>query len=88
MRQFAEAEALVRQTFATPARPFTPHRGAPRLLYSLGTYNLVAYAGWFFALPQALGAIDLENEDPMGRPGVVVGSDLWQIENAIDALVE
>lgn len=47
----------------------------PRLVRELKTHNIVFYKGIFYALPLALGNIDLTKEDVTGRPGVVVDSD-------------
>jgi hypothetical protein len=47
----------------------------PRLVRQLGTHNVVFYRGLYYALPLALGPIDLANEDVTGRPGVVVDAD-------------
>ena len=58
-------------------------RHPPLLLYSTGHYNLVAHGGRFFAIPQSLGPIDLEREDVSGRAGVMIGSDLQQLERRL-----
>jgi hypothetical protein len=47
----------------------------PRLVRELGTHNIVFYKGLYYALPLALGGIDLTKDDVSGRPGVVVDSD-------------
>lgn len=47
----------------------------PRLVRELGTHNIVFYKGIYYALPLALGNIDLTTEDVTGRPGVVIDSD-------------
>lgn len=88
---FDEALALVRQTFAAngpdgPPRP--PDRRPPRLLYARGGVNIVAHRGRFLALPQALGPIDLERENPEGRSGVLIHHDLALIEAAVEQRVE
>jgi hypothetical protein len=48
-------------------------------------YNIVAYNSRFFGLPQSLGPLDLEQEDPCQRPGVIIASDMQELETHIDA---
>jgi hypothetical protein len=54
--------------------------GPPRLVKSIGVYNIVHYAGQFYGLPQALGPVDLEVDRVDGRPGVVIAVDLEPVE--------
>ncbi len=43
----------------------------PRLVDSLAGHNIVAYEGWYYALPQSYGNIDLVEQDVMELPGVI-----------------
>jgi hypothetical protein len=86
---FSQAEDMVRGAFAGGGKPSCIEiRQPPLLLYSIGCYNLVAHRGQFFAVPQALGPIDLEREDVSGRPGVMVAPDLRDLETRLGAALE
>ena len=75
---------MIRNAFGDEGRPaLIEDRHPPLLLYSMGHYNLVAYRGRFFAIPQSLGPIDLEREDVSGKPGVMVASDLQPLEQRL-----
>jgi hypothetical protein len=81
---FVEAEALVREAFQVDGFVATlSDRRAPLLLYSMGTYNLVAHAGRFLGIPQALGPIDLEREQVTGRAGVLITDSLQELEGRL-----
>lgn len=61
---------------AIPAAPIAD----PVLLRTVGHTNIVGYAGWYYALPQAIGPIDLRTESAEGRPGVRKSENLdWLI---------
>lgn len=85
---FAEAQGVVAETFRSATgcqlAPRPPDRRPPRLLYSREGINVVAHRGRFLALPQALGPIDLERENPEGRSGVLIEDDLARIEAAVE----
>ena len=55
----------------------------PRLVKTVGVYNIVCYGQRFYGLPQALGAVDLAKDDVAGRPGVVIGEDLVSVEQRV-----
>jgi hypothetical protein len=85
---FAEAGKLVGQVFGAPGGDRRlPDDRPPQLLYSIGSYNLVAYSGSFFAVPQSLGPIDLQQEDVSGRPGVFVATELSRLELTVNAAI-
>ncbi|WP_162914718.1 hypothetical protein [Desertibaculum subflavum] len=69
---FAAAQALIAESAETADGVRAPDQRPPLLVGSRDGYNFVAYRGKVFRLPQALGPIDLEREDPTSRPGVVV----------------
>ena len=48
---------------------------APQLLDSIGTINIVAYAGRYYALPQALGPVDF-SQDIGHLPGIQIDDQL------------
>jgi hypothetical protein len=60
-------------------RPYHP----PRLVLSLDRYNIVSYGGKFYGLPHALGPIDLEENDPTGKPGVLVSLSYDELLRAL-----
>ena len=81
---FSQAADMIRNAFGGEGRPaLIEDRHPPLLLYSMGHYNLVAYSGSFFAIPQSLGPIDLEHEDVRGKPGVMIASDLQPLEQRL-----
>ena len=83
---FSQAKVAVRNAFARRDGPApTANARPPLLLYSLGRYNLVAHGGRFFAIPQSLGPVDLEREDVSKRPGVMVATDLQNLETRLGA---
>jgi hypothetical protein len=55
----------------------------PRLVKTVGVYNIVCYGQRFYGLPQALGPVDLAKENVDGRAGVVVGRDLVSVEQRV-----
>jgi len=48
----------------------------PVLLQSIGTMNIINYAGNYYALPQCLGTIDFHQQDVIGMLGVLVASNM------------
>jgi hypothetical protein len=86
---FTQAANMVRNAFTRDGGPaLLEERRPPLLLYSMGRYNLVAYCGRYFGIPQSLGPVDLEREDVSGRPGVVVASDLQGLEGRLGVMAE
>lgn len=57
--------------------------GAPRLVRSLLGYNIIAYEGWFYAVPESLGAVDLTETDALSLPGVIADVAQVALENEI-----
>lgn len=53
--------------------------GLPRLLLSERRYNIVAYRGRVYAVPQALGRLDWQETDVGSLPGVIVGSSVGAV---------
>jgi len=85
---FSEAAATIASAFARGSgRALIEDSRPPLLLYSNGSYNLVAHNGCFFAIPQSLGPIDLEREDVSGKPGVLVAADLQRLEARLEAVL-
>jgi Sulfotransferase domain len=83
---FAEAKAKVCSAFGGSAAPRPlPDQRPPLLLYGIAGFNIVAHRARFFAMPQSLGPIDLEREDVSSRPGVLVSSDLSELERRVSA---
>lgn len=59
-------------------------RRSPVLLKSIGTYNLVGWFSTYYAIPQALGPIDLKRAGDVGKlPGVFVAGSLESAEEWI-----
>jgi hypothetical protein len=84
---FSQAADMIKTAFAGEVQPrLIEDRRPPLLLYSIGRHNLVAFSGHFFAIPQALGPIDLEREDVSKKPGVIVATDLQRLEAGLGAL--
>jgi radical SAM superfamily enzyme YgiQ (UPF0313 family) len=79
-RAIKEEAAAVRADAAKPAVDQRPHASVvgeerSRLVRQTATHNILFYKGNYFALPKALGDVDLAVEDVAGRPGVVVDTD-------------
>jgi hypothetical protein len=51
--------------------------GKPSVVRSLLGYNIIAYEGWFYGVPDALGTVDLTETDALSLPGVI--ADVAQI---------
>lgn len=49
----------------------------PRIVRVLHGYNIVAYEGWFYGVPQSLGSVDLTETDALSLPGVI--ADVAQV---------
>lgn len=64
-----------------PHAPDEPsHKPAePVLLQSIGTTNIINYAGNYYAVPQCLGPIDFHQQDVIGMSGVLVSSSMENI---------
>lgn len=43
----------------------------PRLLYAIGDVNIVSAYGVYWAIPQAIGPLDMTRQNPAGLPGVI-----------------
>jgi hypothetical protein len=61
-----------------------PH-SAPRVVRSLHGYNVIAYEGWFYGIPEALGQVDLTEVDALSLPGVVADVAQVAVEQVIQA---
>jgi hypothetical protein len=81
--RFAAARAACLEALA-PGAP--PGDALPRLVRTVGVYNIVHYGQRFYGLPQALGPIDLAQDDVTGRPGVVIGDSLASVEQRVAGL--
>jgi hypothetical protein len=66
--------------------PRTPD-GPPRLVKTVGVYNVVYHAGEFYGLPQALGPVDLAAEQVDDYPGVIVAYDQSSVDQKVSALL-
>jgi hypothetical protein len=55
----------------------------PRLVESLGGYNIVCFDGVYFGLPQSLGPVKLEAANAKLLPGVLSGTTLESVRDAI-----
>ncbi|WP_137938178.1 hypothetical protein [Chitinivorax sp. B] len=78
MRQDANETSVPTQD--SPA-PTLRQYSNPMLLSSIGQTNIVTFAGRFYALPQALGPIDLQIDDVTNLPGV-------RVANSLDAIMD
>jgi radical SAM protein with 4Fe4S-binding SPASM domain len=56
---------------------------APQLIEALGVYNIVRFAGGYLGVPQALGPIDLSEQDLTALPGLLRGKTLTAVRNMI-----
>jgi radical SAM protein with 4Fe4S-binding SPASM domain len=58
-------------------------QAAPQLIEALGVYNIVRFAGAFLGVPQALGPIDLSEQDLAALPGLLRGETLTAVRHMI-----
>lgn len=62
-----------------------PVSSAPQLLDSYRGYNLVAYLGLIWGVPQNLGPLDLTASETRSRPGILSGPDRVAVTAKIDS---
>lgn len=70
---------------AKPVADPIPSTGEPVLLKSIGTTNIVAFGGMYYAIPQNLGPVDLNRESVVDRPGVQVADNLSDILTMVES---
>jgi hypothetical protein len=56
---------------------------APRFIESLRGYDIVSYKGVYYGLPQSLGPVRLDSHEARRLPGVIDGTTLESVRNAI-----
>lgn len=66
-----------------PAAAGAPAGGIPRVVRSLQGYDIIAYEGWFYGVPQSLGPVDLTQTDALSLPGVIADVAQTGVENEI-----
>jgi hypothetical protein len=84
--QEATGHVAPRREKRTGARGTGPAEVAnlqPKLVGALHGYNIIDYEGWFYAIPQSLGPLDLTETDVMGLPGILRDVSRDVIENEI-----
>jgi hypothetical protein len=60
-----------------------------RLIESLNGYDIVFYKGVYYGLPQSLGPVRLDSHEARRLPGVIDGTTLESVRDAIqDAVTE
>jgi MoaA/NifB/PqqE/SkfB family radical SAM enzyme len=57
----------------------------PRLVEAVGVFNIVWYAGAYLGVPQALGPIDLREQDISSLPGIVRAETLREARRMVRA---
>jgi hypothetical protein len=88
---FACADGATDQADAFPLRPISGLDvpwlvpSEVRLAGSHGSYNIVAYLGCFWGLPQELGAVDLSRRQDRARPGIILAPSYEELIARIDA---
>jgi hypothetical protein len=75
------ATVLAAITFPAPAEPRVS--APPRLVESVGKYNIVSYANRFFGVPQSAGPIEVDASDMTSVPGVIVDDALDKVRARI-----
>jgi hypothetical protein len=60
-----------------------PQGAAARVVRSLHGYSIIAYEGWFYGVPEALGPVDLAETDPISLPGVIADVAQAALEQVI-----
>jgi hypothetical protein len=60
-----------------------PAGGVPRIVRSLQGYDIIAYEGWFYGVPQSLGPVDLTQTDALSLPGIIADVAQTSVETEI-----
>jgi hypothetical protein len=63
----------------------SPPPAPPQLIRSINQTNVVFYKGIFYAIPQALGPLDLSREDPRGKQRVFTATSLKEIMDILNS---
>jgi hypothetical protein len=83
-RSVAEVKSEILERIHQPrSGPAQADDAPPHLVDSVGTYNIVAYRGLFYGMPQGLGSIDLTHVDVAQMPGVITRSSLSDLKSEI-----
>lgn len=88
-KNLEEVHRLINEAIAVkvsgqiPAQALDP-AGPPMLVTEHRGYNIVFYAGVFYAVPQSLGPMDLAIDANRMRPEIVTGSSLKKAKRNID----
>lgn len=64
---------------------FKQNKAAPRLIMTVDQHNLVAYEGQYYAIPQDLGPVDLQQESERSHPRVLRNESLETLKAGIAA---
>jgi hypothetical protein len=84
---FPALERITRNWFAAGGEGrSTAADPQPRLIRAAGPYNIVGHAGRFFAIPRALGPLDLTQVAVETLPGVLVGDSFTAVMTAVEAV--
>jgi hypothetical protein len=78
------ATARLRRIGAPAAAPGRAE--APRVIEHLGGYDIVFYNGVYYGLPQSLGPVQLDTHEAKRLPGVIDGTTLESVRDAIAEL--
>ncbi len=75
------ALSAARRAGTAPTGPGS--NAAPELVESVNGYDIVFYKGVYYGLPQSLGPVRLETYEARRQPGVIDGTTLESVRNAI-----
>jgi hypothetical protein len=67
---------------------FKQNKAAPRLIMTVGQHNLVAYEGQYYAIPQDLGPVDLQQESERSHPRVLRNESLEALRAEVAGLTQ
>jgi hypothetical protein len=66
---------------------FKQNKAAPRLVMTLEDYNVVAFEGQYYGIPQDLGPVNLEEENARQNPRIIRNAKLENVKETITKLV-
>lgn len=84
----ARIASFARRALSAVRRAGAPADGpganaAPEFVERVNSYDIVFYKGVYYGLPQSLGPVRLETYEVMREPGVIDGTTLESVHNAI-----
>jgi hypothetical protein len=70
-----------------PSEPssYSPQADPPRLIETVGAFNIVKFNGSYLGVPHSLGPMDLAEQDLSTLPGLILGDSLQLVRRMVTA---